>query len=279
MRAHPYRFVLTAAVTALAVVAPDTAVSAAAPPQQPATARVARPATTEQDALAAAAASDERVEVVSLRSETTQVFAEPDGRLVAESAAVPQRVRRDNGTWEPVDLALRPASDGTVRPRASVADVRFSGRDDRPLVTVVRDGRTFTLDWPAPLPEPSLEGDTARYPNVLADVDLVVRATDTGFTHVLVVKTPAAAEKVRQVRFRLGGDATVTADPAGGVRAVAAGTVLASAPPATMWDSARPAPTALQAVPVMPAQPLVSLIGIGRSHTPPASRPVSASGI
>jgi hypothetical protein len=236
---------LTAAVTALAVVGAATAVSAA----PPLFAQSARPSMTEQDALAAAAASDERVEVVELRSETTQVFAEPDGRLVAESAAVPQRIRRDDGEWAPVELALEKAADGTLRPRASVADVRFSGGGDGPLVTLVRNGKTLTLSWPTDLRPPTVDGAAATYDDVLPDVDLVVRATDTGFTHVLVVKTPeaAATAEVRQVSYRLGGDAEVTSHPAGGLQAIADGTPVATAPPATMWDSGRPARTGLRA--------------------------------
>ena len=245
----------TAAAVALAVITPDAAAAArpgAARPRAvpPAAAALAEPsAATESGALAAAADSGERVEVTGLRSETTQVFAEPDGRLTAESAAVPQRVRRDNGDWAPVDLELKPSPDGTLRPGASVADVRFSGGGDGPLVTLVRGGRTLTLSWPQALPKPSLTGDAATYPNVLTDVDLVVRATDTGFSHVLVVKTPKAATdpKVREVRYRLGGDARVATHPAGGLEAVAGGTVLASAQPATMWDSVTSAPAALQA--------------------------------
>ena len=45
-------------------------------------------ARTERAALAAAAESGERVEVSDYRSETTQVFADPDGNLTLEATAV-----------------------------------------------------------------------------------------------------------------------------------------------------------------------------------------------
>jgi hypothetical protein len=60
---------------------------------------------------------------------------------------------------------------------------------------------------PAALPEPRLARDTATYPDVLPGVDLVVRATVTGFTHVLVVKSAAAAANptLARISYPLGG--------------------------------------------------------------------------
>ncbi|MET0492968.1 MAG: LamG domain-containing protein [Actinoplanes sp.] len=194
---------------------------------------------TEAEAIAAAVASDSRVEVTGGRSETTQVFAEPDGHLTLEATAVPQRVRRATGEWVPVDLSLREAADGTVRPGASVADVRFSGGGTGSLVTLVSEGKTLSVGWPGPLPEPELSGNAATYAEVFPDVDLVVHATDTGFTHVLVVKTPQAAAnpEVRQIRYDLGGDANLVARQDGGLQAIAGGELLATATEAVMWDS------------------------------------------
>jgi hypothetical protein len=225
---------MTAAVAAPA--APVSAVPKAAPSEAP----------TEQAAIVAAVAAGKRVEVAGLRSETTQVFAQPDGHLTAESAAVPQRVQRANGQWAPIDLTLRTAADGTLRPGASVADVRFSHGGAGPLVTLVQAGKTLSLTWPGKLPTPTVAGAAATYPNVLPDVDLVVRATDLGFTHVLVVKTPAAAAnpKVKEVRFGLGGDARIVAQPDGKLQAIAGNTLIADTSPAVMWDSARPAAVA-----------------------------------
>ncbi len=144
-----------------------------------------------------AAQTGERVEVLSERTEYSQVFAEPSGRLVMESTVVPKHVRHADGSWSETDLDLSVRPDGTVRPGASVADVRFSGGDDAPMVTLVDAGKTLTLSWPGDLPAPELSGDSATYRGVLPDVDLVLRATWGGFTHVLVVHTPKAAESVR----------------------------------------------------------------------------------
>ncbi|WP_176308591.1 LamG domain-containing protein [Micromonospora sp. NBS 11-29] len=196
-----------------------------------------------RDAAAAsrlAGQTGQRVEVAAGRSELTQVFALPDGGFEQESAVVPQRARRADGSWAPVDLSLARGGDGLWRPVVSVADVRFSAGGSGPMVTLVRQGKSFSLSWQGgALPAPTIVEDSATYPGVLPDVDLVVRATWTGFSHVLVVKTPQAAANpaLRQVRFNVGGDAQATHGADGELRAVAGGEVLAESTAATMWDS------------------------------------------
>ncbi|NMO51682.1 hypothetical protein HH310_10825 [Actinoplanes sp. TBRC 11911] len=106
-----------------------------------------RVAADEVSATRLAASSDERVEVLSARTEYTQVFAEPTGHFTVESAVVPQRVHRADGSWADVDLSLVEGS-GDIRPRASVADVRFSDGGSGPMVTLVRSGESFTVGWP-----------------------------------------------------------------------------------------------------------------------------------
>ncbi|MET8151339.1 LamG domain-containing protein [Actinoplanes sp. NPDC049668] len=197
-------------------------------------------APTEGAAAKAAARSGKRVEALSKRTEFTQVFAEPDGRLVYEASAVPQRVRHADGTWSDIDLTLAKSADGLLRPAVSAADVRFSAGGKDPLVTLVQDGKSMTLGWPlASLPAPALSADSATYAEVLPGVDLVVRATHTGFTHVLVVKNAAAAANpaVRTVNFDLGGDATTMTLPDGSLRATVGAQVLATAAAPQAWDS------------------------------------------
>ncbi|WP_141721604.1 hypothetical protein [Micromonospora citrea] len=71
-------------------------------------------------------------------------------------------------------------------------------------------------------------------------MDLVLRATRTGFTHVLTVKTPQAAADpaLREIRFDLGGDVRVRRDADGSLRAHAGAVEVARSAPAEMWDSA-----------------------------------------
>ncbi|MFG3701833.1 hypothetical protein ACGF5C_28610 [Micromonospora sp. NPDC047620] len=70
-------------------------------------------------------------------------------------------------------------------------------------------------------------------------MDLVLRATHTGFTHVLTVKTPQAAANpaLREIRFDLGGDVRVRRDADGSLRALAGAAEVARSAPAEMWDS------------------------------------------
>ncbi|MGI5145542.1 LamG-like jellyroll fold domain-containing protein [Plantactinospora sp. CA-294935] len=196
-------------------------------------------ADSEAQASALAVACAEPVVVDGSQTEFSQVVAQPDGRFLFESAAVPQRTYRAGG-WVDVDLGLVPAEGGLWRPAASVADVAFSAGGPGPLATLVSEGRTLVMSWPGgALPTPTVSGELATYPNVLPDVDLVVRATWTGFSHVFVVKSASAAANpaVRQIRFGLGGDAQVLSGPDGGLRAVVGSREIASAEPPVMWDS------------------------------------------
>ncbi|GAA2536135.1 hypothetical protein GCM10010434_101300 [Winogradskya humida] len=176
--------------------------------------------------------ADARVEVLSERSEFSQVFAEPDGRITYESTVVPKRVHRSDGTWADVDYTLQ-RSDGQLRPVASYADVRFSTGGNGPLVTMTESGKDFTLGWSGgALPAPQVSGDTATYVDVLPGVDLLVRATDMGFSHILRVKTASAAadSALARITFDVGGDARLWRSPTGSLQAIAGNVLLASAP-------------------------------------------------
>ncbi|WP_230860510.1 LamG-like jellyroll fold domain-containing protein [Actinoplanes aureus] len=225
------RALLSAAlVAAMAVVAPAGPAASA-----PACAEVAA---GESRALALAGQCRREVVVAESRTELTQVVARPDGRLTFESAVVPQRARTRGGGWADVDLRLARGADGRLRPAASVADVSFSGGDG-PLISVTRRGQEMTLSWPEKLPEPKISGDSATYPGVLPGVDLMVRATYTGFTHTLVVRTAEAAANpaVRATKLTVGGDVALNQDTDGTLRATAGGAPVAEAAPALMWDS------------------------------------------
>jgi hypothetical protein len=208
----------------------------------PAVAACGDVAATEVAAAEMAATCGGPVVVDNLRNEYSQVIAQPDGRMTFESSVLPERVRRGS-SWVDVNLDLAPGSDNLLRPAASVADVAFSNGGTTPLVTLTRAGRAMTMSWPGVLPAPTIEKNAATYTEVLSGVDLVVRATETGFTHVLVLKSAAAAalSAVREIKFDLGGDAQIEAAD-GALRAMSSGSVLASTEPAMMWDS-RPAAT------------------------------------
>ncbi len=193
-------------------------------------------------ALAAARGCGHRVEDVSSRTETAQTFANLDGTMTLEESVEPRWAHRADGSWAAVDPSLLKAADGGVVPIATAQRMFFSGGGTRPLATLTEGGRELTVSWPAPLPVPTLAGDTAVYAGVLPDVDLRVTATAKGFAEVLVVKTRAAAANpaLRTVRFGLSTkDLTVVATAGGGAEARdEQGRAVFVAPAPLMWDSA-----------------------------------------
>lgn len=194
----------------------------------------------EARALTEASETGQPVEVLTQRSEASQVFANPDGTFTQDTYALPQFVRQDS-KLVPIDTTLKMNSDGSHSPKAAEVDVRLSGGGNGPLATVVRDGRSMSWSWPQTLPEPQVDGDTLTFGNVLADVDLKLKAGPAGFTSLLVVKTPEAAADpaLKQVHFDLDTQGlTARTDAHGNFTAVnPAGQEVFTAPTPLMWDS------------------------------------------
>ncbi|MEU1278572.1 LamG domain-containing protein [Streptomyces sp. NPDC005805] len=241
-----------AATLAGAVVAAGLTVNGAPRPDADGQAPVASsgPARTESAALTAADQRGEPVEVVALRSERREVFAQPDGTFEAREYTEPVRTVRA-GKWVAVDETLVKREDGRWGPKAATADLSFAGgRENEPFVTLRRAGRELSLTWPdGMLPTPRIEGDTATYSEVHPGVDLVVRAEADGFGHLLVVKTPEAAASPEIATIDLGlrtSGLKVTEDASGAIVAkdeAVEGTVFEAGRPA-MWDSAATVETA-----------------------------------
>lgn len=160
-------------------------------------------AISEQTALVLAQESGEPVEITAATTETTRHLANPDGSFTMEQAAHPVRVRGRQG-WTPVDTDLVVASDGTLRPRAAVADVAFSGGGDQTLARVGIGSNSVELSWREDLPAPTIDGSQATYADVLPDVDLVLTAGVDGFGQVLVVHTPEAAQHEDLAELEMG---------------------------------------------------------------------------
>ncbi|MFE2561774.1 LamG-like jellyroll fold domain-containing protein [Streptomyces sp. NPDC059352] len=192
------------------------------------------------DASARARSTGRRAEVVAERTATGQVFAHPDGTFTLEQHLRPVRARDGSG-WRALDTTLRAGPGGSVVPRGAAAGLEFSGGGTGPLVRYEADGRRLELSWPAPLPRPVLSGDTATYHAVLPGVDLGVRATGDGFSHVLVVRDRSAARNpaLAELRFGLRTEGLgVTADAAGNLTAAdESGQPVLRAPAPQMWDA------------------------------------------
>ncbi|MFI9628751.1 LamG-like jellyroll fold domain-containing protein [Streptomyces sp. NPDC052042] len=225
-------------------------------------------------AQAAAKHTDQPVEVLSLRGESRDVFATPDGNLEAREYLRPVRARVQ-GEWKPIDTDLAPSEGGRVAPKVSTVGLEFSRGGTDPLVRMTKAGRELALSWPGTLPAPQLDGPVATYSEVLPDVDLRMEAQEDGFTQLLVVKSAlaAASEDLAELRFKLqtrGMDVNETAD--GGLQAVdhgAQGAVF-EAPKPMMWDSSSPGPEGLEgAVPPSRSAPSGQVAGT----TAPGEKP------
>ncbi|WP_103535343.1 LamG domain-containing protein [Streptomyces sp. SM11] len=235
---------LTALLATSTAALPGTAENAAAAGFDAAVAKAQESgeAPTEALARAAAAKADQPVEVTRLREERREVFANPDGSFTAQEYTQPVRTRRGD-RWVAVDDTLAPREGGGLSPRAAVVELEFSGGGDGPFARMRKAGREYALTWPAgKLPKPQVEGNTARYAEVLPDVDLAVRAEVEGFSHYLIVKSAegAAGAELQEIEFGLSTKGLVVERTAQGVlRAAdtaAGGTVFESSQPA-MWDS------------------------------------------
>ncbi|MFW6725247.1 LamG-like jellyroll fold domain-containing protein [Streptomyces sp. MAR4 CNY-716] len=228
-------------VEASAVPGSTSAPSTASDARAGAAAADIRAADTEEQAAAQAERTGEPVEIASLRGESSDVFATPEGNLEAREYLRPVRTRV-GGKWKAIDTGLTPAADGMVAPGATTVGMEFSGGGTAPLVRMTKAGRELALSWPGELPQPRLEGDAAVYPEVLPGVDLRMGVQADGFTQLLIVKTAEAAQNPELAQLRLHLDATgmsVRETAAGGLEAVDAGAggAVFEAPQPVMWDS------------------------------------------
>ncbi|KOV50719.1 laminin G [Streptomyces sp. AS58] len=235
-----------AVATALACLLTTGAVGTPAAEQAAATPRQAAgsgvgPALTRADAQTKAAKSGKPVEVLSLRDERSTTMANPDGTFTLKQYVQPIRTRKD-GEWTDIDTALVRQENGTYAPRAALAAMSISGGGDTTFAEIEKDARLLSLNWPTKLPKPEIDGPTARYANVLPDVDLQVTAAADGFSHVLVVKNAKAAANPDLARLELPVDTmsvTLEESADGGLTAIdtAVGGTVFEAPQPLMWDS------------------------------------------
>ncbi|RSM67447.1 hypothetical protein DMB66_15960 [Actinoplanes sp. ATCC 53533] len=193
-------------------------------------------------AMTAAKETSKRVKIDDATTETSEFYATPDGKIAAKISANIERFSRD-GAWVPIDLTLRKQADGSVAPTAYPQDMRFSGKraaETGDLMAMGSGDEKITVGWQTALPEPTLAGSKATYPEVMPGVDLVVQATQTGFEQFTVLKTAAAAKYVDQITLPLSGPgvSVVRTDKKGNIRVHSRGGEQHTAiPTPMMWDS------------------------------------------
>ena len=268
-----------AGIAALACVAGLTQWPTIQPPA-PSSSGTAHDKLIDEDAAAEqAAASGKRVEVTALRTDSSTTTALPNGSFELETHNQAIRAKVD-GVWKPIDTALK-KTEGGWRAKATNDPVVFSAGGPAAVTTAtstarkasgngnshavqavytsdVADavdtdastvlaqfttrGHTVNLTWPGTLPTPVISGARALYPEVLPGVDLLLTARDSGFSHVLIVKTAeaAASSALTTVSYGLTSpDLTFSLDAkTKTVRALdAEGNEIAVSPTPYMWDS------------------------------------------
>ncbi|WP_228551912.1 DNRLRE domain-containing protein [Mumia zhuanghuii] len=193
------------------------------------------------DAVSASLASrqaDEKVEDLSARTETKQIFANPDGTWTEETASGPVRVADGAGVWHDIDTTVIPVKNGKgLTARFASADVVFSGGGDTTFATITDEqGNTSGFGWPTALPEPVLDGNTVTYPGAVENGDLVVTALPTGFSHSVVLrKAPTGPLEIPIPVETPEGELVENAN--GSLVLKASGEKLVTAPPPLMWDA------------------------------------------
>ncbi|MFF4043684.1 FG-GAP-like repeat-containing protein [Streptomyces sp. NPDC001816] len=204
------------------------------------------PATTleqaEATASAQAAATGRPVPVDQATTIDSTLTAQPDGTFTQRVSAEPERLKRD-GQWVPLDATLQRNGDGSYSPATSSSGLTLSGGGSGSLATLDNNGKRLSLSWPTALPTPTVNEDSALYPDVLPDVDLKVTADEQGgFSEVLVVKTAQAASNPRLATLTLATDThglDLATDPGGNLTVADPGTRVPvfHAPAPLMWDS------------------------------------------
>jgi RHS repeat-associated protein len=203
----------------------------------PAAADVGGDPSAEAVALAEAARTGHRVEVVEEDTETETVFANPDGTLTSAVTQLPTRFREADGDLVPVDMGLA-AAGGRLVPAASATDVSFSATGSGVLADLATaGGSSFGLKLTTGLDAPTVTDAGATYPVSGADPATVrVAATSEGFSaHVVLPSAPGSAPTYL-FPLQLDGlhaalehnQLVLTSD---------AGTTVATSAPLQMWDA------------------------------------------
>jgi hypothetical protein len=179
----------------------------------------------------------ERVEDLSQRTPTTQVFANADGTWTTELSGGPVRAQDPStGEWSPIDTTVAKHGEGW-QPASTLGQITFSNGGSGPLVAMRDvDGRDLSWSWPDPLPAPEVEGSTLTYPDVVPHGDLVVKALPGGFSHSVVLRqVPDGPLSLPMLVDTDGADLSEAKD--GSLSIKVRRQELVSAPQPMMWDA------------------------------------------
>ncbi|XVQ88410.1 DNRLRE domain-containing protein [Microbispora siamensis] len=202
-------------------------------------AAIAADRTPEPDREAAARtakARGTRVEVESEKTDSSSLWANPDGTFTLDTFAGPLWVK-DGGTWRPIDTSLVSDGQAGLRTRLTPSDVRMSDGGSRPFAEIRRADHSFAVSWGRPLPAPQVKGDTATYKDVVPGGDLTVTALPNGFSHSIVLRSrPAEPLEITLPVATKGLNLSEASDNGLNLQD-SAGNLLGSAPAPRMWDT------------------------------------------
>jgi RHS repeat-associated protein len=215
----------------LSVVVVDTPAGAAPSKQETITERP-----DSVSAAVTARAQGHRVEDLSQRTETTQVFANPDGSWTSEQAASPVRAKDEQGRWADIDLTLHKV-DGGYAPASALGGLVIPAGGEKTFAQMTVDGRDLAWQWPGVLPEPTVVGDTATYADVVDGGDLVVTATASGFRHDIVLHQAPADPVAFHIPMVTTGPKLTEGKHGGLSVKTKSGAELVSAGPPVMYDA------------------------------------------
>ena len=209
------------------------------------------PSLAAEDFLSArlqAAVTGSRILVISELSEMSTTWVNPDGTLTTEAFGSAVRIRDGAGQygWRDLDFTLVFDDAGLVRAKSGRYDFQVSGGGSKAevassgLVSISdSDGKHFGFGWDGALPKPVLREDTARFVDVLPNVDLLVRLDASGFEQFFEVKAKPDAVTLDRLRLLVRGkNVRLEEDGSGGYEFVSGSQVLGSIPTPYMYDSA-----------------------------------------
>ena len=179
-----------------------------------------------------------RVEDLSQRTPTRQVFINPDGTWTKKLSAGPVRARDpQTGNWAKISTTLVETEDGW-RPANALGELSFSDGGGEPLARMTDEtGREISWSWPTVLPKPTVEGSRLTYPDVVPNGDLVVEALPDGFSHSVVLR--AAPKGPLRLPMLVEADGAKVSKGTHGTLTIRArdGKPVLSAPAPVMWDA------------------------------------------
>ncbi|MFB4284732.1 DNRLRE domain-containing protein [Nonomuraea sp. MTCD27] len=166
------------------------------PTQSPAQTETPQPSGTSSGdkvldaAKSKAAKSGKRVEIPERNTETTTLYANPDGKtLRLELSTQPVRVRSADGKgFTPIDTTLVEES-GAIKPKAIAGSLALSAGQDKTLLKSQEANATAKITTPSALAKPTLKGNTATYADAYGKGrDLLVAANPTGFQQRIIIR-------------------------------------------------------------------------------------------